>query len=82
MVDKLTPVQQQTEMGEGLAVGCLVVGVSAMTSQDGPLESAFAQALASWPWVARYRSLTRSQKWPARSIIRKSAGRRRSHVAR
>lgn len=49
MVDKLTPVQQQTEVGEGLAVGCLVVGVSAMTSQDGPLESAFAQALASWP---------------------------------
>jgi hypothetical protein len=78
MPDGLTRVAQETEVGEGLAVGCLVGGVSALGSDDGALEAAFTPVWAAWPWAARYPSLGRSR---LAEVLRKSARRRGQRVA-
>jgi len=77
--DRLTRVRQQTEVGEGLAVGCLVAGVHAI-STTAPLDAALARALDPWPWAARYPAVRRTPRLD--DILRRSAGRRGSRIAR
>jgi hypothetical protein len=76
----LTTVQQHTEIGEGLAVGCLVLGITATTSQPEPLDAAFARALPGWAWASRYPTVRREPDLAG--ILRSSARRRFSRVAR
>ncbi|WP_019873209.1 hypothetical protein [Sporichthya polymorpha] len=43
-----TAVQQQTTVGEGLAVGCLAIGVTSVTARKLTLELAFSRAWRDW----------------------------------
>lgn len=78
MANGPTRVAQETELGEGLAVGCLVRGVSAIGSDDHALEGAFSPAWTSWPWAARYPWVGPSRLGEA---LRKSARRRGPRLA-
>ncbi|MCD2186573.1 hypothetical protein [Actinomycetospora soli] len=73
-----TRARQQTEMGEGLAVGCLVEGVTGL--DPATADQALRAALETWPWATRYPSLRRN---PAvRDTMRTSPGRRGLKIAR
>ncbi|MCD2197885.1 hypothetical protein LQ327_31400 [Actinomycetospora endophytica] len=80
MSGALTMVQQHTELGEGLAVGCLVVGVSATTTEREPLAAAFAGAVQGWSWASRYPSVLREPDLAG--ILGSSERRRFSRIAR
>jgi hypothetical protein len=75
----LTRARQETEIGEGLAVGCLVAGVHAI-STAATLDVALVGALESWPWAARYPAVRRNPHLD--DVLRRSAGRRSSRIAR
>lgn len=75
----LTRVRQQTEIGEGLAVGCLVAGVHAIRTAAA-LDAALVGALDPWPWAARYPTVRRTPHLA--DVLRRSAGRRSSRIAR
>lgn len=77
----LTVARQQTEIGEGLAVGCLVTGVAGVTATDGPLDAAFTAAFAAWPWAARYPSLHGRRRPLLGPVLRSSGRRRGSRIA-
>lgn len=79
MPDTLTRARQQTEIGEGLAVGCLVAGVHAI-STAAALDAALVRALEPWPWAARYPAVRRTPRLD--DVLRRSVGRRASHIAR
>jgi hypothetical protein len=74
----LTRARQQNEVGEGLAVGCLVAGVNAV-SATAPLDGALAHALRSWPWAARYPAMCRSPRLS--EVLRRGPGRQAPRVA-
>lgn len=65
-------------MGEGLAVGCLVAGVTAL-APSAPLDAALVRALEGWPWAARYPAVRRSPQLD--DTFARSAGRRGLRVA-
>jgi hypothetical protein len=79
MPEGLTKTRQQTEIGEGLAVGCLVAGVNAISS-TAPLDTALRSAFNSWPWVSRYPAARRTPRLA--EILQRSSGRRGSRIAR
>ncbi|WP_433802611.1 hypothetical protein [Actinomycetospora sp. CA-084318] len=77
MPHTLTRARQQTEMGEGLAVGCLVVGVTGL--DPATADDALRTALETWPWATRYPALRRN---PAvHDTMRTSPGRRALTIA-
>ena len=78
MRSDLTRTRQQTEVGEGLAVGCLIAGVTALAA-TAPLDGALVRALDAWPWASRYPALRRTPRLP--QVLRQSAGRRGARVA-
>ncbi|GAA4832584.1 hypothetical protein GCM10023201_20730 [Actinomycetospora corticicola] len=64
-------------MGEGLAVGCLVEGVTGLDPAEA--DEALRRALQTWPWVTRYPTVRRT---PAVvGTMRSSPGRRGLKVA-
>ena len=69
-------------MGEGLAVGCLALGIAAVTSGKTAVESAFRRAWRQWAWSSQFpaihASLTRNDLLP---ILRNSSRRRRRVIA-
>lgn len=77
----LTPDRQRTEVGEGLAVGCIVVGVAAVADDGGALDAAFSSALAAWPWATRYPVLARAGRPALATVMQRSASRRAVKVA-
>ncbi|GAA4933044.1 hypothetical protein [Actinomycetospora succinea] len=66
----LTRTRQETEIGEGLAVGCLVAGVHAIGA-TAALDTALLRALEPWPWAARYPAVRRTPRLD--DILRRSA---------
>lgn len=46
-------------MGEGLAVGCLVAGVTTLVP-SAPLDAALSHTLGGWPWAAGHPAVRRS----------------------
>ena len=52
--DRLTKAQQETAVGEGLAVGCLAIGVIAVTSEKMAVELAFVRAWREWAWSSPF----------------------------
>jgi hypothetical protein len=44
----MTKAQQEVTVGEGFAVGCLLIGVTRLTDSKLPLESAFRRAWPRW----------------------------------
>ncbi|MDD7939326.1 hypothetical protein PHK61_12955 [Actinomycetospora lutea] len=75
----LTRTRQATEIGEGLAVGCLVAGVHAIGTAAA-LDTALVRALEPWPWAARYPAIRRTPRLD--DVLRRSSGRRSSRIAR
>lgn len=51
MAVQLTKAQQETAVGEGLAVGCLALGITAVTSNKMAVEFAFIRAWREWAWA-------------------------------
>jgi hypothetical protein len=48
---------QETVVGEGLALGCLSLGISAVTANKMSVESAFGRAWRSWPQAYLFRAV-------------------------
>ena len=72
MPNGLTPARQRTEIGEGLAVGCLVAGVAAVADDTGALDTAFSAALAAWPWATRYPLLAGARRPVLPAVMQES----------
>jgi hypothetical protein len=47
----MTKAQQETAVGEGLAVGCLALGIASVTSNKMDVEFAFRHAWRDWQWA-------------------------------
>lgn len=78
----MTPVQQQTDVGEGLAVGCLAIGVQWFTSARMPVEFAFGRAWPSWAWASSFPSIKTSlQRNDIIRILSRSERRRSAFIA-
>ncbi|QFZ18507.1 hypothetical protein [Saccharothrix syringae] len=54
MDGKPSKADQETAVAAGLAAGCINLGISAVTSAVGDLESAFRRAWQSWPPAVRF----------------------------
>ncbi|MGB6161548.1 MAG: hypothetical protein WCF33_21580 [Pseudonocardiaceae bacterium] len=80
--DRLTKAQQETSVGEGLAVGCLAIGVLAVTSEKMAVELAFVRAWRKWAWSSRFPTIhaTHARNDLLR-ILHDSPRRRRSVLA-
>lgn len=52
MVNSMTGVQQQKAVGQGLALGALMLGVQAVNGDKGTLESDFRRAWRDWAYSA------------------------------
>lgn len=50
MLDHDSKSQQEIALGEGLAVGCLAVGIAAFTSRASAVDAAFRQTWRDWSW--------------------------------
>jgi hypothetical protein len=50
-----TKATDHTDVGQGLAVGCLALGVTAVTSGSQALEFAFGRAWRGWPRARDFR---------------------------
>lgn len=58
MTSGMTKAMQETTVGEGLALGCLSLGIIAVTSNKMDVEFAFGRAWRNWPQADRFRSYT------------------------
>ena len=76
--DRPTATRQRIEIGEGLAVGCLVAGVTAL-APTAPVDDALGHALDGWPWATRYPAVRRSPQLV--DTLHRSAGRRGPRVS-
>ncbi len=78
----MTAVQQQVAVGEGLAIGCLNLGVSAVTSQKMTVELAFQRAWRGWARSSTFPRIHASlPRNDFLTIVHSSANRRGSTVA-
>ncbi|NMO91641.1 hypothetical protein [Actinomycetospora sp. TBRC 11914] len=77
-----TPAEQGTYVGEGLALGVLRAGFSAVALDREAVESAFGEAWDAWPWRRSFprvqADLDRERIW---AIMHRSEGRLRSCFA-
>ncbi|WP_138758741.1 hypothetical protein [Modestobacter altitudinis] len=72
--------EQETTVAEGLAIGCLVLGVTAVDNQDA--DTAFRRAWAEWPHAKRYPHVKASfERNAVPRILSKSEGRTGSYLA-
>ena len=79
---RMTTVQQQVAVGEGLAIGCLDLGVSAVTSSKMAVELAFQRASPGWPRSSAFPSIHASlPRNDFLTIVHKSQNRRGPIVA-
>ncbi|MEO8136172.1 MAG: hypothetical protein ABI831_19625 [Betaproteobacteria bacterium] len=78
----LTKAKQETAVGQGLAVGCLALGVTAVTSKKMSVEMAFIRAWRDWPQARHFPTiradLERNDILP---IIHDSPRRRGGYIA-
>ncbi|WP_427130253.1 hypothetical protein [Pseudarthrobacter sp. S9] len=54
MTHKPSKAQQQTAIGEGLAIGCLALGAESVTSAKVEIEFAFRKAWRNWPHAGKF----------------------------
>jgi hypothetical protein len=74
--------QQERAVGEGLAVGCLSIGVEAIRAQKMTVELAFRHAWRNWSYASQFPTVHASaERDDLMRILRDSAGRRSSIVA-
>lgn len=73
---------QETAVGQGLAVGCLALGVVAVTANKLTLELAFERAWRDWPSAGLFPVVRASlERNDLPGILRDSAGRRGGGIA-
>lgn len=74
--------QQETAVGQGLAVGCLALGVVAVTADKLTVELAFARAWRAWPSAAvpGRTDVARRQRPPANPQVERWPQRRRHRL--
>ena len=74
--EKMTKTQQQKAVGQGLAVGCLSLGVTEVPYNKMGIYFAFGHAWSEWPWSSRFPSINASlQRNDLVNILHESAGR-------
>ena len=77
-----TRASDQTDVGQGLALGCLAVGVTAVTANKQALEFAFRRAWQDWPHRQKFRFIHASaERNDILHIVRKSERRRGAILA-
>jgi hypothetical protein len=54
MLCRMTQVEELTSIGQGLAAGCLAIGVRAVTSTKMTVEFAFIHAWRDWAYSSRF----------------------------
>lgn len=80
--DQLTKAAQETAVGEGLAVGCLALGVVAVTAEKMAVEFAFRRAWSGWGWSPGFRAVNVShERNDLLRILHASPRRRGSFIA-
>lgn len=78
----LSRARQETAVGQGLAVGCLALGVVAVTANKLTLELAFERAWRDWPSAGLFPVVRASlERNDLPRILRDSAGRRGGGIA-
>ena len=74
--------QQETAIGEGLAIGCMALDVPAVKSAKMGVEFAFMRAWRSWPHAAKFPAIRADLDRNAITrILHDSQGRRNAHAA-
>lgn len=77
-----TRVTDLTDVGQGLAAGCLAIGVVGVTSGKQAVEFAFGRAWRRWEYAPRFRFIRADiQRNDILHIIHKSERRRGGHIA-
>ncbi len=80
--DRRTTAQQETMLGQGLAVGCLSLGVTAVTSDKAVVEESFTRTWEHWPLASIFPSIQFTEdSQNLVGILAGSAGRRRHDMA-
>jgi hypothetical protein len=80
--NQLSKAGQQTAVGEGLAIGCLALGVKAVTSQKMAVELAFGHAWSKWSWNSSFPAINATlPRNDILTILRSSTRRRGSFLA-
>lgn len=78
----LTKAQQETALGEGLALGAMILGVDAVNGNKTTLELDFRAAWRAWPHSSKLPAIdagpSKDSLFP---VLRKSVGRSTHHVA-
>ncbi|MDD9206360.1 hypothetical protein PU560_07750 [Georgenia sp. 10Sc9-8] len=79
----MTRAQDLTAVGEGLAAGCLSLGVTEVTPERTAVERAFCAAWRAWPYAHRFSSVQASETRNdiVQQVIRRSERCRLSYLA-
>lgn len=78
----MSKAKQETAVGEGLAVGCLAIGVVSVTASKLTIELAFARAWQDWPSASLFPVVhTSLDRNDLPRILRASANRRSGGLA-
>lgn len=82
MPTQMTKAAQQTYVGEGLAIGCLALGVVAIVSDKMDVEFSFRHAWRNWSHASRFPQVRASaERDDIMRILDSSLGRRGAHLA-
>jgi hypothetical protein len=78
----MTKARQETIVGEGFALGCVIVGRESFNGQKMSIEFAFEHAWRDWPFAARFPAVRAdAQRNSLIGIIDRSPRRRSSCLA-
>jgi hypothetical protein len=78
----LTKAAQETDVGEGLALGLVVLGVDSFAGSKMSVEFAFQRAWRDWPYRGRFPAVHADvARNDLLRIISKSEGRRSAHLS-
>lgn len=82
MAMTLSKAMQETAVGEGLALGCVALGVDAIEGSKMDLELAFRHAWRAWPCRSTFPQVhADAERDDLLRILNKSEGRRSAHLS-
>lgn len=82
MAITLSKAMQETAVGEGLALGCVALGVDAIGGSKIDLEFAFRHAWRAWPYRSTFPVVhADADRDDLLRILNKSEGRRSAHLS-
>ncbi len=81
MTTALSKAKQGTIVAEGLALGCVALGVDLVPGSKVDLEFAFRRAWRAWPYRSAFPAVRADvERDDLLSLLRKSEGRRSAHL--